>query len=200
MNKSSEIFNLDDNEHINYIIKNEGLDILVVSYGGSCSNTLVDLLEKNGYRCRINLWHKILCHCPTYIDVNIPVIYIYDNPIKAFLSHKRRGVGFWDKNQKKLSNNYNVELSDENLLKLMINQFNSWTHIKKDNILVIKSSELFEVGIINKLEKLLNRRVSHFPIQYKTPKVTYDNIEYFKSTELFKVNKSELEKIINYKI
>ena len=38
------------------------------------------------YNCKIELWHKILCHCPKYIPVNIPVIYIYDNPIKSFLS------------------------------------------------------------------------------------------------------------------
>lgn len=40
-----------DLRYANSLINNQGLDILVVSYGGSCSNLLVDTLEKNGYRC-----------------------------------------------------------------------------------------------------------------------------------------------------
>ena len=56
-------------------------ELCVISYGGSCSNALVDVLERNGYRIRTDLWRDILCHCPVYFDMNIPVIYIYDNPI-----------------------------------------------------------------------------------------------------------------------
>ena len=40
--KKKNIHNLED------IKKECGLDILVVSYGGSCSNTLVNQLEKGG--------------------------------------------------------------------------------------------------------------------------------------------------------
>jgi len=182
-------------DNINNNMKKEGLDILVVSYGGSCSNTLVDRLEKNGYKCISKLWMEILCHCPTYINVNIPVIYIYDNPIKSFLSQKRRGNGFWDTNQRKLSNNSNIKLSDENLLKLMIDQFNSWTNVQRDNVLVVKSLEIFEDVIVNKLEKTLGKKLSHFPIKYKEPTIRQDDIEQFKSTELFKKYKLEIEKI-----
>ncbi len=197
LNKKN-IYNLND---INDDIKKENkLDILVISYGGSCSNALVNQLEKNGYRCKSELWSKILCHCPTYIDVNIPVFYIYDNPIKSFLSQKRRGRGFWDVNQKKLSNNPYIELLDENLLKLMIEQFNSWTNVKRDNVLFIKSNEIFEDGIVNKLEKKLKNKISHFPIEYKKPQVTDKDVEDFKLTELFKKYELEIEKIIKFNI
>jgi len=74
--------------NINDIIKREGLNVLVISYGGCCSNTLVNCLEKNNFKCNTQIWAKILCHCPQYIECDIPIIYIYDNPIKSFLSMK----------------------------------------------------------------------------------------------------------------
>jgi hypothetical protein len=46
-------------ENINNKIKNEGLELLVVSYGGSCSNTLCDNLEKNGYNCKSKTYRII---------------------------------------------------------------------------------------------------------------------------------------------
>ena len=190
-----QIHDLDNINKINNVIKKERLDILVVSYGGSCSNMLVNNLNKNGYKCKTNLWQKILCHCPTYIEVNIPIIYIYDNPIKSFLSQKKRGTGIWSLNQKKLSNNYNIELSDENLLKLIIKQFNNWTNLKRDNVLVIKSEELFKNEILTKLKKLLKKDLSYFPIIYKTPKIHHDDIEKFKSTKLYEKYELEIKKI-----
>ena len=36
-----------DLSNIKKIVNEEGLDVLVVSYGGSCSNTLVNTLQKN---------------------------------------------------------------------------------------------------------------------------------------------------------
>lgn len=194
-NKKSKIKNLDN---INDIIKKEKLDILVVSFGGSCSNSLVSHLEKNNYKCKSKTWRELLCHCPTFINVNIPVIYIYNNPIKAFLSQKKRGVGIWDVNQQKLSNNPNIKVSDENLLKLMIRHFNVWTKNKRKNILVVKSSELFQDNIINKLENLLGKKISHFPIKYKKPDTTQEDIDNFKSTELFEKYKLQINNINNY--
>ena len=120
--------------NINDIIKSEHLDVLVVSYGGCCTNTLITYLENNNFKCNTPIWAKILCHCPQYIEIDIPIIYVYDNPIKSLLSMKNRGKGCWDINQQKLSNDINVSLSDENLIKCMINQFNIWTNIKKDNV------------------------------------------------------------------
>ena len=184
-----------DLNNINYIIKNEGLNLLVVSYGGSCSNTLVKYLEKNNYKCKTPIWYKLLCHCPHYIEIDIPIIYIYDNPIKSFISMKNRGKGFWDVNQKKMTNNNNVDLSDENLLKVMINQFNSWTNIKRDNVLIIKSCELFQISIVNKLEKFLKKKIHYFPILYKNPKSSNINIE---NVKLIKKYDLEIYKINNF--
>jgi hypothetical protein len=184
--------------NVNNIIKKEKLDLLIVSYGGSCSNTLRDGLLTNGYKCDTKIWRDILCHCPHYINIDMPIIYIYDNPIKSFLSMKRRGKGFWDVNQQKMSNNNNVKFSDENLLKLMINQFNSWTEVKRDNILVIKSSEIFEDGIVNKLETFLKKKISNFPIKYKTPKTIVENLENNELIELFKQHELEIDKINNF--
>lgn len=198
LDKSSKLHDLNNINEINNIIKKTGLDVLVVSYGGSLSNTLVRLLEKNGYKCKNALWSKILCHCPSYININIPVIYIYDNPIKAFLSQKKRGKGYWNVNQKKLNNNRNIKLSDENLLKSMINQFNSWTNIKRDNVLVIKSVELFQHKTLNKFKKILGKNLSNFPIKYKIPSVTQDDITKFKSTKLFEKYKLKIKEIIDF--
>lgn len=42
------------------------------------------------------------------------------------------------------------------------------------------------------------KKISHFPIKYKQPHVTQEDVENFKSTELFKKYKLEIEKIINF--
>lgn len=185
-------------KNIKDIVKKEGLNLLVVSYGGSISNTLVYEMEKNNYKCRTTTWEKILCHCPRYIDLDIPIIYIYDNPIKAFMSMKNRGNGYWDVNQQKLSNNTNVPLSDENLMKLMINQFKSWADIKRSNVLVIKSSELFQHTIVSKLENFLKNKINYFPIQYNNPKTNINSIFNEELNKLFEKYKLKIDKINNF--
>lgn len=166
------IVNLDD---IQNIITEEKMDILVVSYGGSASNTLADVLIKNKYNIRTKTYRQLLCHCPRYIDINIPIIYVYDNPIKSFLSVRQR---YWSVNQKKLSNDEYVELSDENLLKLMIKQFKQWTSIPRQNVLIVKTCELFDNNIVDKLETFLNTKIQHFPLVYKTPTTDIENISH----------------------
>ena len=177
------------------IIKREKLDVLVVCYGGCNSNALVNKLEENGFKCTTAIWRELLCHTSKYIDVDIPTIYIYENPIKAFLSQKKRGNGIYDVNQRKLSNNYNIELSDENLLKLMFGQFEAWTKKRKDNLLVIKSREIFDVKIKSKLDKLLGKNLKGFPLIYKEPSVNENDKNNFKSSELYKKYKLEIQKI-----
>ena len=189
------ICDLDD---INNIIKEEGLNLLVVSYGGCVSNKLTDYLEENNYKIRTETYINILCHCPHYIEIDIPIIYIYDNPIKSFISMKRRNSGYWDVNQQKMSNNKNIALSDDNLIKLMINQFNSWTNIKRDNVLVVKSCELFENNIVDKLESFLKTKIYYFPISYNIPKTNIEIIEDIEDIELFKKYKLEIDKINNF--
>jgi len=180
-----------DENIINYCIGIEGLDVLVISYGGSCSNILADTLEKNNYKCKTNIWCQMLCHCPIFININIPIIYIYDNPIKAFMSMRNRGDGFWDTNQKKLTNNNKCPLSDEHLLICMINQFNSFIN---KNVLIVKSCELFEENIVNKLETFLNKKLYHFPILYKQPKTNISKID-DSLIQLFNKYKIEIDAI-----
>lgn len=187
-----------DLDNINDIIKAEGLDLLVISYGGSCSNTLINVFKKNNYNCDTKIWKILLCHCPRYINVDIPIIYIYDNPIKSFMSMKNRVNKPWITNQKKLSNNMNVDISDENLLKLMINQFNEFTTIKSNNVLVINSKELFGDAIVNKLENFLGKKLDGFPIQYIKPKTDINDIEDIQLLELFKKYKSDIDIINNF--
>lgn len=149
------------------------LQILVVSCGGSGSNTLTDALLKEGYCTRSPLWNRHLCHCPEYIDVRIPMIYIYRDIVAAFLSVKRR-KDCYTVNHYKLSNDKDITLSDENLLRLMIRQFMSWTSTPRSNVLVIKYDELFDVAIQNKLNTFLSRfslkNVTTFPIPFVQPK------------------------------
>jgi hypothetical protein len=187
-----------DLNNVQTIIKEEGLNLLVVSYGGCVSNTLVNALEKNNYNCNTKVWRDILCHCPKYIEIDIPIIYIYDNPIKSFISMKNRNHGYWDINQQKLSNNNNADLTDENLIKLMINQFNSWTNVKRDNVLIIKSCELFEDSIINKLEGFLKKKLYNFPIVYNKPKTDITNNINIELLPLFEKYKSDIDKINNF--
>lgn len=188
------IVNLDD---IQNIITQEKMDLLVVSYGGSASNALVDALTKNKYNILTRTYTKVLCHFPHYIDINIPIIYIYDNNlIKSFLSVKRR---HWSRNQKKLSNDEHVELSDENLLKLMINQFMQWTTIPRKNVLIVKTSELFDNTIVEKLETFLNRKIEHFPLVYKTPTTHIENISHNREMiGLFDKYKKEIQYINDF--
>ena len=110
---------------------------------------------------------------------------------------KRRGKGFYDVNQRKLSNNNNSFLSDENLLKLMIKQFHEWTNIKRDNILIINTNELFKDEIVNKLNIFLNTKVQHFPIKYIKSKNSLYNID-TKVKKLFEKYKYQINKINNF--
>ncbi len=192
------ICDLENTKEIQDIIKKEGLDLMVVSYGGSCTNQLVDLLENNSYKCRTNTWDIIFCHAPKYIECDIPIIYIYDNPIKSFLSMKNRRYGMWDVNQRKMSNNNEIELSDENLLKCMINQFNNWTNVKKDNLLIIKTSELFDENIVDKLNKFLKKNINHFPVKYVKPKTDINNILDEDLINLFNKYQDDINKINNF--
>ena len=190
-----------------YNFKNLGVDfylqrqeICVISYGGCCSNSLVDALEANGYRIRTDLWRDIICHCPFYFDMNIPVIYVYDNPIKSFLSMKKRGKGYWDVNQEKLSNNYDVKYSDENLLKLMIKQFKMWTKWKSPNLLVIRSEDLFKNNIVKRLSLFLKKsNLINFPLKYKKSNINLSLTKMLENEkELFIKYKEDIDRINNY--
>lgn len=159
---------------------NEKIDILVICFGGCCSNSLINVLEKNGYKIRTKLFDKILCHSPETFQTNIPIIYIYNNPIESYLSQKRRkkeldinNVSLFDINIKKLSNNYSKNNKNENLLKLMIKQFYLWKNysLNNNNILFIHKTELFRNNIKNKFNKFLNNNLIDIPLIYIKPKL-----------------------------
>ena len=200
---------LQDNEKMKKLIKEQEFDLLVTSYGGSCSNAIEGILRKNGLNIRYGktkeekhkcIWRKLLCHSPCYVNLGKPIIYIYDNQVvKAFLSVKRRGRGWWDTNQKKLNNNKNVELSDENLLKSMIQQFYSFTNQKRKDVLVIKASEIFQPEIKEKLEKFLGCQLKGLPLKYREPTVNLSSYEYSKEEkELFEKYKKHIDYIYNF--
>jgi hypothetical protein len=163
---------------INSIIKEQGLDLCIISYGGSCTNALVKVLIENGYNCGPEIWSRIICHCPEYIEVDVPIIYIYDNIIKSYLSIKRRGIYYSSFVQQRLSNNENIALSDENLLKLMMKQYEIWSKVNKPNVMIIKSSELFESAILDKLQGFLKKDLKGFPMRYIRPMTELASISY----------------------
>ena len=165
--------------NIQKLVKKEKMDICVVSYGGCASNTLVKRLEDNGYRCKTDSWKKLLCHCPKIIDIDIPIIYIFENPIKAFLSQKRRRA-VWSINQEKMSNNKNVkDKSDEKLLRLMIKQFKNWIkHERNPKVLIVNTSEIFNQSILHLLKTFLKKKnLKHFPIHYREPSINIKTIQ-----------------------
>lgn len=186
---------------INTKIIQEKLDIAVICFGGCCSNTFIDALEKNGYVVRSPTWAQILCHCPSPIKLDIPVIYLYRDPQEALLSMKRRGKGFWDINQHKLSNSINVNYSDGNLFRLMISQFYAWTNFKENKILILKYEELFEDSINNKLSIFLNNdKLTNFPIKYNKPNITHSIIDSIdiKLKNLFQKYQTDIDYINNF--
>jgi len=188
---------IEDLNSIKNIVQREKLKISVICYGGCCSNQLVDIFEQNNYKSKSPVWDTILCHCPHYIDIDIPIIYLYDNPIKAYLSMKRRYVNVV--NQKKLSNNKNSAPSDETLLQLMIKQFHSFTNQPRKNVLIVKACDLFQPAICDKLKNFLNNpNLNYFPIEYIPGKTNMNEISAVDAA-LFLKYKAYIDYINNWK-
>ena len=179
------------------IIEEQNMDICVISYGGSATNKLVNILDKkNNYNCRTKIWKHILCHCPKYLELDIPIIFVYDDPRKSLLSIKRRNI-VYTKVIPLLANNTNVEKNDEKLLQLMIQQFDRWAYQKNKNILVIKTNELFDKNIKNKLEKFLGKELTGFPIKYIEPQTKINDISE-EHKQLFNKYKHDIDRINNF--
>ena len=186
-----------DVNKLDYFIKRDKLDVGIISYGGCGSNCLTDFLKNNGYKVKSPIQNKILCHCPVIPNSNLKFIYIYRDPKKAFLSQYRRKPKIWGINQKKMSNNNNVKLSNENLLRLILFHFKTWTSVKKNNILILKYNDLFKESGQNKIKKFLNNnKLKNFPkyvVKNKTEELINPEIE-----ELFKKYKEQIDYINNY--
>jgi len=181
-----------------FFIKKDGLDIGIISYGGCGSNCLTDFLKNNGYKVKSPIQNKILCHCPVVPKSNIKFIYIYRDPRKAFLSQYRRKPRIWSINQKKMSNDYHTKLSDENLLKLILFHFRTWTTKKRKNVLIIKYSDFFKDEGREKIKKFLNNKnLENFPVyvqKNKTEELITPEIQ-----ALFNKYQKEIDYINNYK-
>ena len=79
-------------EYIKKILNEQKLEVLVISYGGSCSEALQRALTNSNINSIIPLhaeghveWEHAV-HLPFYYKMNIPIIYVYDDIRKAFLS------------------------------------------------------------------------------------------------------------------
>lgn len=149
-------------------------DIWVCSHGGCGSNFLVKNLEKNGYKIRTSLYHKILCHSPIQIKTNKPIVYLYRNIQDAWFSMLNRGTGIYDVNIQKLSNDKNAKISEENLLRLMINQFKNWTKNIGNNILYLSYNDIFtEKGNILLKKFLHNKDIKKFNFNANSKKYIF---------------------------
>jgi hypothetical protein len=93
-----------DMNNLKNLVKQDGLQVCVTSYGGSCTNALCDILNECGIVTNTPVWGSMLCHSPCYIELGIPIIYLYDHPVKSFMSVKRRGK-LIQMNYAKMTNN-----------------------------------------------------------------------------------------------
>ena len=191
---------------IKEMVKQDGLHVCVTSYGGSCTNALCDILNECGIVTNTPVWGSILCHSPCYYDLGIPIIYIYDHPIKSFMSVKRRGK-LINMNYAKMTNNLNSVYTPEKMIRSMINQFHSFTREKRDDVLVLHSKELFQPNISSKISSfLIKNRINgkiyndlkvKLPLVYKQPRHN-DNELTIGLAYIFNRYKNEIQKISQY--
>lgn len=152
-------------------------EILVTSFGGCASNSLVHILKHNDFRL-VDGYDEHLCHASKPPRINIKMIYLYNDPIHSWLSQINRGLT--ETNVMKLSD-HRFKTRGNNkllLLKLMIRQFKNWTSAPINNLLIIKTSELFTQEGKIKLERFLKpevkpgvgKQIEGLPMVYRQPK------------------------------
>ena len=195
-----------DMNNIQDLVKQDGLQVCVTSYGGSCTNALCDILYECNIKTNTPVWGSILCHSPCYHNLGIPIIYLYDHPIKSFMSVKRRGK-LIKMNYAKMTNNLDSVYTPEKMIRSMINQFHSFTNEKRDDVLVLHSKELFQTNISSKIsnfliknginEKIYNDLNVKLPLIYKQPSHK-DNELTIGLAYIFNRYKNEIQKIVNY--
>ncbi len=177
------------------IVKNERLRLWICSYGGSGTNLLADYLSKKKKFQKTWIWKNSLCHFPHFINLGIPTIYIYDDPRKSFFSMKRRGKGYWDVNQRKLNNDNNTPLSDENLFKSMIQQWKEWVkHANEKNVLFLDFRHFFTEETKKKIQSFLKISIQDYPV-YKPSNRKYDYSQY---QDLFSKYENEIQEILQF--
>lgn len=196
------ILNYSKKNNIVKAVKEQGLDVWIASYGGSCSNTLVNVLQENNLKCKCDIWGDALCHAPVYVNLPIKTIYVYNDIRIALMSMYRRGPRIAHVNQKKLSNNMKYrDYSEENLLKLMISQFKNWIkHKDNSNIMFLKTEDLFKIDTKKRIEDFINvGSIEGLPIKYKKPSTSMDGISDI-YIELFEKYKDDIEFVNSFNI
>jgi len=192
-----------DLNNVKNIIRDEGLQVCITSYGGSCTNALCDVLSDCGIQTNTPVWGSILCHMPCYMDLGIPIIYVYDHPIKSFMSVKRRGK-LLHMNYSKMTNNLNSVYTPEKMIRSMINQFHSFVKEKRDDVLILHSKELFQTNISSRISAFLiknglneNLLEVKLPLIYKQPNHKHDDLT-IGLAYIFNKYKNEIQTIVNY--
>ena len=188
-------------------VKKDGLEVCITSYGGCCTNVLCEILNDCGITTNTPVWGDILCHSPCYVELGIPIIYLYDHPVKSFLSVKRRGK-LIQMNYAKMTNNLNSVYTPEKMLRSMINQFHTFADKKRDDVLVLHSKELFQPDISSKIisfltkngldKKVYNELNLKLPLIYKHPSHN-DKALTIGLAYIFNRYKNEIQKIANHK-
>ena len=192
-------------EYIKKILNEQKLEVLVISYGGSCSEALQRALTNSNINSIIPLhaeghveWEHAV-HLPFYYKMNIPIIYVYDDIRKAFLSQKNRGKGWYDINQQKLANSKHQVSDDSTFLKLMNRQFNSFTNKYRPDVLILKSSDLFLHSVQMKISRFLGKKITTLPMKWIPPKTKNDDFEKPENKVLFSKHQEIIDNINNFK-
>ena len=153
---------------IEEMIHAEQMDIWVCSFGGTASNTLSNYLESKGFNTRTATWKKYLCHYPNPLEFdsmpNLKAIYIFDNPLRALASQKRRGWRWYYTNYLKLKNSKLGLYSDQKMLSVMVRQFEAWNSFNSKSLPIcsIPFDQLFDASN-KKLSNFLGIDCSDFP-------------------------------------
>lgn len=163
----------------NYIKKSvqlEQLDCCIISFGGCGTHYLVNHLEKKKLKIKTNIWSNYLCHYSNLIELPIPIIYLYRDIRKAFISQLRNN--FANKNYEMLNTISKRKYSDEHFFIAMYEQFEKF--ITADNIYKIEYNELFSKDKMTNLYQFLKIKNDSFESLFIQPKTfkfnNYQNI------------------------
>lgn len=178
------------------LMKRQNTNLAIVSYGGSCSNALANALRACRWRVHTKIWDQIVCHCPQYLDFGVPVIYVFEDPVRAFLSQNRRELLLM--NQHKLTNSTTEDLDPETMFRSMFQQFRDFVRHGKDKVFFLRSSQLFLPETRPALEAFLKcRPLRTLPLQFRAPKTETDKVP-SRFEALFAKFRNEIDFVRNF--
>ena len=161
---------------ISKCVLEQKLNLWICSFGGSATNTLANYLDSKGFVVRTPIWKDCLCHFPSPLifdtPYNLKAIYLFDNPLIALSSQKRRGKGFYKTNYLKLQNKRFGLYTDRKMLKRMVQQYHEWSSFSNPKlpILQVSYNQLFDRSD-HKLSEFLGIDFSDFPEMRKRSSV-----------------------------